>query len=180
MRCASSWACRWCGATAADRTSTVAVACSPAAPASYNDGTEQAQEFDVPRLVRAAVLVLGLLAGAAVLWRALVPKAEKAPPCADRVVWLFEPAERGAILASPCLAGGRLYVTAVSDSVFAPRGALYCLDADTGRVRWKFDDDGEMLHGYSSPCVAGGRVYVGEGMHSNLVCRLYCLDADTG
>lgn len=134
----------------------------------------------MPRLARAAVLGLGLLAGAAVLWRALVPKAEVVPPCADRVVWLFEPAERGAILASPCVAGDHLYVTAVSDSVFAPRGALYCLDADTGRVRWKFDDDGEMLHGYSSPCVAGGRVYVGEGMHSNLVCRLYCLDADSG
>src|SRR5207302_8287917 len=50
----------------------------------------------------------------------------------------------------------------------------------TGKAVWKFDDGGKMQHMYSSPCVAGGRLFVGEGMHANFVCKLYCLDAATG
>jgi outer membrane protein assembly factor BamB len=45
---------------------------------------------------------------------------------------------------------------------------------------WRFDDGGAMQHMISSPCVADGRLYIGEGMHANLVCNLYCLDAATG
>jgi outer membrane protein assembly factor BamB len=37
-----------------------------------------------------------------------------------------------------------------------------------------------MLHRFSSPVVAEGRLFVGEGMHANFECRLYCLDATTG
>src|SRR5207244_1242455 len=43
-----------------------------------------------------------------------------------------------------------------------------------------FSDDGQMQHMYSSPCLADGRVYVGEGMHQNHLCKLYCVDAATG
>jgi outer membrane protein assembly factor BamB len=37
-----------------------------------------------------------------------------------------------------------------------------------------------MLHTYSSPCLGAGRLYVGEGLHANFQCRLYCLEANTG
>jgi outer membrane protein assembly factor BamB len=37
-----------------------------------------------------------------------------------------------------------------------------------------------MQHTYSSPCLSEGRLYVGEGMHGNEVCKLYCLDAASG
>src|SRR5438067_12830958 len=116
------------------------------------------------------LLALGvpLLAGAAfITWRVLFSRPEVSPPAREesRVVWLFEPPERGAIIARPCLAGDRVYINAIADGL-VPRGALYCLDAADGRVRWKFDGDGEMLHGYSSPSVAYNRVYAGDGMQA--------------
>src|SRR5437879_226217 len=128
----------------------------------------------MPQLHRVAVLTLGvgLLAGAAVIaWRTLSPEPEPAPPPRDeaRVAWVFEPPERGAIIAAPCLADDRVYINAIADGL-VPRGAVYCLGAADGRLRWKFDDDGEMLHSYSTPCMAGNRVYFGEGMHANFVC----------
>src|SRR5439155_1270427 len=32
----------------------------------------------------------------------------------------------------------------------------------------------------SSPCLAEGRIYVGEGLHKDNDCRLFCLDANNG
>jgi outer membrane protein assembly factor BamB len=138
----------------------------------------------MPRLRHFTVLTLGvgLLAGAGfIAWRTLPSGPRNSPPSRDesRVAWLFEPPVRGAIIASPCLAGDCVYVNAIADGI-VPRGAVYCLNAADGQVRWKFDDDGEMLHSYSTPCVADNRLYVGEGMHANFVCKLRCLDAQTG
>lgn len=96
------------------------------------------------------------------------------------VVWTFEAERRGAFLAGPLVAGGRVYATAAHDSVFANAGAVYCLDEATGKLRWRFDDGGKMQHSYSRPTKAGGWLYAGEGMHANFTCHLYCLDADTG
>jgi outer membrane protein assembly factor BamB len=103
-----------------------------------------------------------------------------AAPDRPRVVWTFEPPERGAIISTPLVAGDRVYVSAIHDRGLHPGGAVYALDRATGKAVWKFDDDGEMLHTYSSPCVADGRLYVGEGMHANFECKFYCLDAATG
>jgi outer membrane protein assembly factor BamB len=47
-------------------------------------------------------------------------------------------------------------------------------------VVWKFDDSGHMQPTFSSPCLSDGRLYIGEGMHRNFTCKLYCLDAATG
>jgi outer membrane protein assembly factor BamB len=101
-------------------------------------------------------------------------------PAAVRVVWAFEPPERGSIISSPCVAGGRVYVAAILNAGLTNTGRVYCLDALTKKVVWQFDDDGGMLPMYSTPCVADGRLYVGEGMHANLESKLYCLDAATG
>ena len=86
----------------------------------------------------------------------------------------------GAIISSPVVAGDRVYVAIIRDVGLSARGAVYCLDRDTRRVRWQFDDDGRMQHTYSTPCLADGRLYVGEGMHANHVCKFYCLDAASG
>src|SRR5262245_10744228 len=96
-----------------------------------------------PYCLAVLALGVGLLAGAAVIvWRAVPsrPGASLPPRNESRVVWLFEPPQRGAIIASPCLAGDRVYVSAIADG-FVPRGAVYCLGAADGRVRWKFDDN---------------------------------------
>jgi outer membrane protein assembly factor BamB len=121
------------------------------------------------------------------------------PPAPVRVLWTFEPPERGAVISSPLAAGDRLYVGAIRDAALHTSGAVYCLDRTTGKPVWTFDNDGEMLHMYSSPCLAdasgkgvwnsaekfqtpfpAGRLYIGDGMHANFVCHLYCLDAASG
>jgi outer membrane protein assembly factor BamB len=99
---------------------------------------------------------------------------------ADKVVWTFEQVERGAIVSSPLLAGDRLYVGAIRDAGLSTSGVVYCLNRQTGKLLWQFDDDGQMQHMYSSPCLADGRLYIGEGMHANQVCKFYCLDAASG
>jgi outer membrane protein assembly factor BamB len=96
-----------------------------------------------------------------------------------RVVWTLEPPQRGAFWSSPLVAGDSVYAAAIRDGLVF-RGAVYRLARDTGRVVWSFDDDGRMLQMFSSPCLANGRLYVGEGMHQNFTCRLYCVDAATG
>jgi outer membrane protein assembly factor BamB len=112
------------------------------------------------------------------------PGARSTPPASTspqtvQVVWTFEPPQRGAVFSSPLVEGDSVYAAAIRDGLVF-RGAVYRLARDTGRVVWSFDDDGRMLQMFSSPCLAGGRLYVGEGMHQNFTCRLYCLDAATG
>ena len=99
---------------------------------------------------------------------------------ASKVLWTFEQVERGAIVSSPLVAGDRVYVAAIRDAGLATSGAVYCLNQDTGKIVWQFDDDWAMQQMYSSPCLADGRLYIGEGMHANHVCKFYCLDAASG
>jgi outer membrane protein assembly factor BamB len=95
-------------------------------------------------------------------------------------VWVFEPSESGAILSSPRVEGDRVYVAAMHSSGFTTFGVVYCLDRETGKELWKFDDDGEMKQVFSTPCLADGRLYIGEGLHENQGCKFYCLNAATG
>jgi outer membrane protein assembly factor BamB len=97
-----------------------------------------------------------------------------------QVIWTFEPEERGAIVSSPLVAEKRIYVGVIHDVGFSAVGAVYCLERATGKVVWKFDDQGRMQHMFSSPCFSEGRIYIGEGMHQNFECKLYCLNAETG
>jgi outer membrane protein assembly factor BamB len=103
---------------------------------------------------------------------------EPAEPVA--VAWVFEAKKPGAILSAPLVAGGRVYMPAIHSTALWNDGAVYCLDAATGKLLWQFDDGGKMQHTCSSPCLADGRLYLGEGMHANFTCKLYCLDAGTG
>jgi outer membrane protein assembly factor BamB len=130
------------------------------------------------------LLLLGIVCAVAALggWWWFVRGDRRPPPEPPtvRVLWAFEPPERGAIISSPLVAGDRVYVAAIRDAGPWTRGTVYCLDDATGRPLWKFGDNGDMLHTYSSPCLADGRLYLGEGMHGNHVCKFYCLDAATG
>jgi outer membrane protein assembly factor BamB len=118
------------------------------------------------------------LAACAAFWLWRAPATLRAPVV--RLAWAFEPRERGAILSTPTVAGGQVYFGAIQDAGLASYGAVYCLHLGTGKVVWKFDDAGVMQHMYSSPCLDQGRLYIGEGMHHNFVCKLYCIDAATG
>lgn len=85
----------------------------------------------------------------------------------------------GMALAAPLIAGNRAYV-AVGHGALARFGVLYCIDLDTKKTLWTFDAAQKMKHCYSSPVLAGGRIFIGEGLHDDQNCNLYCIDAATG
>lgn len=97
-----------------------------------------------------------------------------------QVVWTFEQPESGAIVSAPVVDGEQIYAAVIHDNALAPSGVVYCLDRRRGTLRWQFDDDGAMRQTISTPCLSDGRLYIGEGMHGNDVCKMYCLDAASG
>lgn len=96
---------------------------------------------------------------------------DSAGPEVGEQIWAFRDGiSVSPFAASPAASGGRIYVG--SDDC-----RLYCLDAFTGRLIWKFETVYEV---FASPAVADGRVYVGEGLHYVHEAKLYCLDASNG
>jgi len=77
--------------------------------------------------------------------------------------WSFS--TNGAIVSSPTVADGSVYVGSAD-------GNLYAVEAATGKLRWKFDAHGDVN---SSPAVADGIVYV-----VSLDGNLYAVDTATG
>jgi outer membrane protein assembly factor BamB len=113
-------------------------------------------------------------------WRVwLAGRPADNPTPAVAVAGTFEPAGHGAIISGPVVTPDRVYVAAVRDQGLTTSGVVYCQDR-RGTVLWQFDDGGAMQHMICTPCLAAGRLYVGEGMHANDVCKLYCLDAASG
>jgi outer membrane protein assembly factor BamB len=127
-------------------------------------------------------LLEGILLSSLALACASIGVATKPRTSQDtvRVLWVFEPAERGAIISSPVVDGNRVYVAALHGTGLSTSGAVYCLDADTGKELWRFDDQGEMQPVFCTPCAADGRLFIGEGLHENQGCKFYCLDSATG
>lgn len=71
----------------------------------------------------------------------------------------------GAVQSKLVRNGDALYVSIMD-------GGLYCLDAQTGRIQWKFGTGGAV---FSTPAVADGIVYFGSADHF-----VYAVDAATG
>ncbi len=103
-----------------------------------------------------------------------------APTPAPQVLWTYEAPQRGGFLSTPWVEGDAAFVSAVLTSGLRQTGGVYAVNAATGAQRWAFLAGGAMRPAVSAPVLDGGRVYVGEGMHANFVCHLYCLDAATG
>ena len=100
-------------------------------------------------------------------------------PTRPATSWLFK-GEGGVVIdfsSSPAVVGSQVYISAAQGSFFSSGGAVYCVDADSGVNRWRYDTPIQI---FSSPTVAGGRVYVGEGFHQDADCHLHCLDANNG
>jgi len=83
----------------------------------------------------------------------------------------------GDFSASPAIAEGRVFIAGSFASVFFRGANIYCLDAATGQIAWRFKTGQQV---FSSPVVANGRLYCGEGLHSDGNSSLYCLDATSG
>jgi outer membrane protein assembly factor BamB len=97
-----------------------------------------------------------------------------AAPLAGGVNWAFK-SDLKTFYSSPAVVGNRLFVTGADKGVFTDRGAVYCLDADTGGLVWKARPD-NFRASFSSPSVNGRFLVVGEGLHYTSDSRVFCLD----
>ena len=88
------------------------------------------------------------------------------------------------ILSSPIVHEGRVYAASACVEGVINYGALFCLDAATGRPVWRMDNvNGELPQPFfSSPAVSadGKYVVIGQGLHPNKDSELLCVHADTG
>lgn len=88
------------------------------------------------------------------------------------------------ILSSPAVWGDRVYGASCSLDPPDSFGAIFCLDAATGRQIWTIDQaDDELFKGFfSSPAITadGKHLLIGQGLHPDSDCRLICLETATG
>jgi len=76
---------------------------------------------------------------------------------------------------SPTVVGNRIYATFADYGYFKDRGAILCIDADTGGEVWRYDGEGFRAT-FSSPAVQGERIVCGEGLHLTKDARIVCID----
>jgi outer membrane protein assembly factor BamB len=93
---------------------------------------------------------------------------------------LFRTADMDEVMSAPVVDANRIYFGTGKLTPFGSFGAVYCVDAETGAVAWRFDHGNTLRPAYATPAVADGLVYCGEGLHSDSGCRLYALKAGTG
>jgi outer membrane protein assembly factor BamB len=98
-------------------------------------------------------------------------------PVEGGINWRFSEAKT--FHASPAIVGNRVYATSAEVGIFSTRGAIYCLDAESGAVVWKAAPEGFRAT-FSSPTVSGKYLITGEGLHQVKDGRITCLDVSRG
>ncbi|MCS6852430.1 MAG: PQQ-like beta-propeller repeat protein [Gemmataceae bacterium] len=141
--------------------------------------------FTTARVVRSlpseSVMLAALLCACTGVAASVVPRGQVTIAGLQvRMVWAFEPSDKGAFVSSPLVVGDRVYAAAAHSRGFSSWGVLYCLDRASGKLLWTFSDDEGLKPVFSTPCVADGRLFIGEGFHQDKECKLYCLNAETG
>jgi outer membrane protein assembly factor BamB len=117
-------------------------------------------------------------------WRGGPERRGYVPGSAEPVhgdhLWSFvdEAADIRTVYSSPAIVGNRVYVTTAKWEVFKRTGSLCCLDADTGRLVWRYGK--KYLPTFSSPAVSGKYLVVGEGLHETSDARVFCFDVEAG
>jgi outer membrane protein assembly factor BamB len=96
------------------------------------------------------------------------------PPTAGGINWSYATDVR-TFFASPAVVGNRLYVSSADKAPLTDRGAIYCLDTDTGALDWKAAPDG-YLATFSSPSIVSNYLVCGEGLHMTKSARIVCMD----
>ncbi len=88
------------------------------------------------------------------------------------------------ILSSPAWHNNRVYGASCLLDPPDTYGAIFCLDAVTGRQIWSVDKiKGEAIKGFfSSPALTGDGRYlvIGQGLHPDSNCHLICIDTEKG
>jgi outer membrane protein assembly factor BamB len=95
-------------------------------------------------------------------------------PTEGGIQWSYT-ADVKTFYASPAVVGNRVYVTSADKGPLRDRGAVYCLDTDTGGVVWTSAPSG-YLATFSSPAIAGKYLVCGEGLHYTKTARVVCMD----
>jgi len=98
------------------------------------------------------------------------------PPTTGGINWSYA-ADVKKFYPSPAVVGNRVYITSTDIGVFGGggKGAVYCLDADTGALGWRAAPPGYRAT-FSSPAVAGKYLVCGEGLHWIDNARVVCMD----
>jgi outer membrane protein assembly factor BamB len=105
-----------------------------------------------------------------------------------KALWSYSPDET-MFLATPAVAGNRVYIAGCVAGLGEYNGLLTCVDADTGKPLWAIDEakraDGKtrpLKAFFSSPALSadGKRLIIGQGLHADHDCGLLCVDAQTG
>jgi len=96
------------------------------------------------------------------------------PPTAGGINWSYT-ADVRTFFASPAVVGNRVYITSADKGPLRDRGAIYCLDADTGALDWSSAPRGYAAT-FSSPSISGKYLVCGEGLHETTQARVVCMD----
>ena len=92
---------------------------------------------------------------------------------------IFESSEATQALSSLAVTQRQLFLGGSKQTAFANLGVLIANDRSTDRKVWSYTA-ADMKPVYSTPTVIGKRLYVGEGLHTDTDCRLFCFDIETG
>jgi outer membrane protein assembly factor BamB len=92
---------------------------------------------------------------------------------------VFESAEANQALSSAAVTQQHIFLGGSKQTAFANLGVLLAQDRTAVRKVWSYTA-ADMKPVYSTPLVVGDRLYVGEGLHTDTDCRLFCFDIQTG
>jgi outer membrane protein assembly factor BamB len=97
-----------------------------------------------------------------------------------QIVWVFEPGRSGAFFSPPCVTMDLIYIAAAHRDGLQESGGVYAIERASGRVIWSWNNNDVLRPVFGTPHLNAGRLYVGEGLHADSNCRLFCLNAATG
>jgi len=95
-------------------------------------------------------------------------------PAIGALVWSFT-RDVKTFYSSAAVVGNRVYISSCDKGPFKDKGAIYCLDADSGGVVWKEAPD-KFRATFSSPSVSEKYLVCGEGLHFTKDARIVCYD----
>ncbi|MBL8799575.1 MAG: PQQ-binding-like beta-propeller repeat protein [Planctomycetia bacterium] len=98
-------------------------------------------------------------------------------PLRGGVQWSFSRDGIKTFYSSPAVVGNRVYAASADYGPLRDRGAIYSVDADTGKLVWEYSEGGYRAT-FSSPAVSGKYLVCGEGLHYTRDARIVCIDIE--
>ncbi len=100
-----------------------------------------------------------------------------------KLKWVYQEKDT-MFLSSPVVVGGKVFGASCYMDTPTSWGSLFCLDAENGRIIWRKDQIAkeDLKSFFSSPAITqdGKYLIIGQGLHPDSDCNLYCLSTATG